>query len=518
MKTIKNLYKTRYVGILLLTILLAFSCEDLLEETPFDVTDSSFLSTESGLEAGVNGLYNLMRELYYPAGTDAPIQASGFFRIATDLGVARIASSWAYDPNSYSPTSIGPTGKWDQLYLIIERCNTVISSAANVDMDQNKKDVLLAQARAMRAETYMEAYTIYNNIVLKTEPAVDVEYVPANPADIWALVNSDLDFAISKLSWGVEPGRYGQGVARHLRGNAAMWQQDWQEAANQYDAIVDNGTHHLVGVNEVFSGDRMHAESLYTYPFSQELASGNASAGGGATAFASMFVNRLYEAGSGEIIQAVEYGGQSFGWAFPNDYCESLYDQTNDNRYTTYYYDPSTYIVNNPDHPNFGQPFVSTEDNYRRYHFSLRKFHDENKPATSTDSYQNYIHYRFAETLLFGAEAHWRLGGSTDSKALEYINMVRRRAFDNDPAFDYTSITLDTYLEEHAREMALEHSRWFLLKRLGLLAERVSLHFMVGSNSTNVSNRIMQPHMVNYPIPQSEIDLMGNPNFQNSGY
>ncbi|MCR8667883.1 RagB/SusD family nutrient uptake outer membrane protein [Aestuariibaculum sp. M13] len=517
MKTIKNLYKIKSVYILLLSILLIVSCDDLLEETPIDVIDSEFLSTEAGLESGITGLYNLMRELYYPAGTDAPIQASGFFRIATDLGIARIASSWAYDPSQYSPTSIGPTGKWNQLYLIIERCNVIIAKAEGIDMDQNKKDKLVAQARAMRAEVYMEAYTIYNNIVLKTEPNTAVEYVPADPADIWALVNSDLDFAISKLDWTAESGRYGQGVVRHIRGNAAMWQEDWQEAADQYDAIVEkNDIHYLVGLDEVFSGDRIHAESLYTYMFNQELASGNASAGGGATAFASMFVNRLYEAGSGEIIQAVEYGGQSFGWAFPNDYLESLYDQDNDNRFTTYYYDPSTYVVNNPDHPNFGQPFVSTEDNYRRFHFSLRKFHDENKPATSTDSYQNYIHYRFAETLLFGAEAHWRLGGNTDAKALEYINKVRRRAFNNDPAFDYTSITLDTYLEEHAREMALEHSRWFVLKRLGLLVERVNLHFMVGSNSTNVSNRIMQPHMVNYPIPQSEIDLMGG--FPQPGY
>ncbi|WP_238480374.1 RagB/SusD family nutrient uptake outer membrane protein [Mangrovibacterium lignilyticum] len=517
MKLINKLNKFKNIYILLLSFLLITSCDNLLDETPIDVIDANFLyTTETGLESGVTGLYNLMRELYYPAGTDAPIQASAFFRIATDLGVARIASSWAYDPNQYNPAAIGPTGKWDQLYLIIERCNALIENAPNIDMDQTKKDVLVAQVRAMRGEVYMELYTIYHNIVLKTEPNEDVEYAAAEPADIWALVNSDLDFAISKLDWVVEQGRYGQGVARHLRGNAAMWQEDWQEAADQYDAIVENGPYHLVGLDEVFSGDRNNAESLYTYQFSQELASGNASAGGGATAYASFFNNRYYEAGSGEMVQAVEYGGNAFGWAFPNDYLQSLYDQTNDQRYVTYYYDQSAYVVNNPDHANFGQPFVSTEDNYRRYHWSLKKFHDENKPATSTDSYQNYIHYRFAETLLFGAEAHWRLGGDTDATALEYINMVRRRAFgDND--HDYTSITLNTYLDEHAREMAFEHSRWFVLKRLGLLAERVTMHFKVGSNSTNVAGRDMQPYMVNYPIPQSEIELMGTfP--QNDGY
>ena len=96
----------------------------------------------------------------------------------------------------------------------------------------------------------------------------------------------------------------------------------------------------------------MYAIRSY-YEFSQELAGGNASAGGGATSYASFFNNRYYEAGSGEMVQAVEYGGQAWGWAYPNDYLQSLYDQTNDQRYVTYYYDQSAYVVNNPDSYNF---------------------------------------------------------------------------------------------------------------------------------------------------------------------
>ena len=102
--------------------------------------------------------------------------------------------------------------------------------------------------------------------------------------------------------------------------------------------------------------------------------------------------------------------------------------------------------------------------------------------------------------------------------------MVRRRAYfgvpnSTDTTYDYTSINLDNYLEEHGRELALEWSRWFVLKRLGILIDRVKLHFTSGSNSGNLTGRPnAQDYMQHFPIPQSQIDLMGDPSFQNPGY
>jgi len=508
-------------------VFLILACTDQLDETPIDSIGSEYIySSETGLESAITGLYNQMRTLNYPEGTGGQILASMLLRVATDLGHARVALDLAYNPDRFTPTGFVPH-QWGQLYFIIARCNGIITYGENVDMDQTKKDILLAQARAIRAEVYMQVYTTYNKVILYTEPEYPSDdYTAANPADIWALVDSDLDFAISKLPWPVEPGRYGQGVARHLRGISAMWQEDWQEAVSQFDAIVDSGIYQLVPLDQVFGGDENHAESLYTYQTSQALAGGNDTAGGGPSCLASMFNNRYYEISTGEMIQQVEIGGQAFGWEFPNDYCQSLYDQVNDKRYTTYYYDQN-YIVNNPNHPNFGQPLPASSipDNFRQYHFSLKKFHDASKPATADVSYQNFLHFRFAEVLLFGAEAHWKLSGSnTDSKALEYINKVRRRAYfgvpgSTDTTYDYTSIDQESYLEEHARELALEWSRYSVLKRLGILMERVRLHFTSGSNSGNISGRAGAPdYMQHFPIPQSQIDLMGDPGLQNPGY
>jgi len=50
----------------LLSIFLILSCTDQLDETPIDAIDADYIySSEAGLEAGITGLYNLMRQLNY---------------------------------------------------------------------------------------------------------------------------------------------------------------------------------------------------------------------------------------------------------------------------------------------------------------------------------------------------------------------------------------------------------------------------------------------------------------------
>ena len=513
MKNLKY-YFIILAGLLLLTT----SCEDFLEEEVLDEISVDYIyNTPDGLEVGVNALYNLMRAYNVPAYEGDPLRANVFFRVGTDLGLTR---TW-HRPYGTNHTAAGFTGfKWIEGYQIIDRTNAIISSAENIEMDETRKNYLVAQARMIRGELYLGLITMYDNILLDTTATTpenyqdDVTYEPADPAEVYALIDADLDFAIEHLAYNEPYGRYNKGVARHIRGKSAMWQEDYQEAANQFDAIVEDGTFGLLSnISEVFGQNANHKETLFAYLRDQTLGDSDNLAGGGGTWLGSVFTNRLYEMSTGEIIADPELGGQALGWSFPNDYLQSLYDVDEDKRYTTYYY-PLEYTVNNPDKPNFGEPLSAYDDNFRRYHFSLKKYYDAEKLANTNDSFKDIIYYRFAETLLLGSEAHWRLG--EEGKALEYINRVRERAFGNDQ-FNFTTYTLESYLEESARELALEGNRWFLLKRLGLLVERQNMYYQYGSNSTNVILEPMAPHMVRMPIPQSQIDLMGTfP--QNPGY
>jgi hypothetical protein len=518
--------KKKYIKMIMMGLsCLTLSCSDFLDEKVIDQVSVDYLyTTPGGLEVGVNALYNLQRRNNVPEQEGDPLKVNVFFMVADDLGHTR---TW-HEPYGPGHTAAGfPALKWTVPYQIIDRANALISAARNIDMDEEKKNKLVAQARVIRGELYLDLLQMFDNILLDTiattpQNAFDkVEYKPADPADVYKLIDSDLDFAIAHLDWVVPYGRYGQGVARHIRGKSALWQSDWAEAAAQFDAIVENGTHHLVDVKQVFGQDLKHAEALFVYTRNMALGAstnGDILAGGGGAWMSSVFNNRLYELSTGEMIATVDNGGQSLGWSYPNDYLKSLYDQTKDLRFETYYY-PLKLYVNNPAKPNYGEPLPASsyDDNYRRYHWSLKKFHDELKSITADNSWKDILFYRFAETLLLGAEAHWHLSGEdpNDAKALEYINKIRTRAGLGDEPF--TAFTLDNYLVESARELAFERNRWFLLKRLGVLVERQNLHYTYGSNSTNTVLEPMAPYMVRLPIPQSQIDLMGTfP--QNEGY
>lgn len=528
MKNAKYLLYSAFAAVFMLA-----SCESFLEEEILDEVSVDFIyNSPEGLEVGVNALYNRMRLYNSPSGDNTNLQSNVFFLAATDLGLHR---TWftPYGPSTHTPARF-PADKWNNAYRIIDRASAIITSARTIEMDESEKNQLVAQARVIRGELYLDLIRMYGNIILDTVPTTPqninepVVYEAASEEDVFGVINADLDFAVQHLEWQVPTGRYGQGVARHIRGKAAMWRSDWQEAASQFDAIINNGTHNLVELNQVFGTNVNHSEALFVYQRDQLLGDSDDLAGGGGSWLGSAFNQRLYEKQSGadpeaggEIIISTEYGGQALGWFFPNDYLKGLYDRENDLRFSTYYWpeDYTEYFVNNPEHPNFGQPITEPEDNYRRFHWSLKKYADfETKLPNTNDSYKNHIYYRFAETLLLASEAHHNLG--EDGIALQYMNMVRRRGYGLDPnsaaaGVDFTAWTLDIYLEESARELAFENNRWFLLKRLGLLGERISLYYRNGDNSTaeaNDANNSLtpwQPQFINVPVPQSQIDIMG---------
>lgn len=511
------------------------SCEEFLEEEVKDQISVDYVySTPAGLEVGVNALYNQMRLYNFPSGDNNALWSNVFFMTGTDLCVQRTWNA-PYGPN-HTPVRF-PGEKWIQGYRIVDRCSAIITAARNINMDPAAKSKLVAQARVIRGEVYLDLKQMYGNIVLDTIPTTPenindvVEYKVASDADLYKLIDGDLDYAIKNLDFKVPVGRYGQGVARHIRGKSALWQKDWQTAANQFDAIINEGTHDLVPLNEVFAQNVNHKEALFVYQKDRILGGSDALAGGGGSFLANVFVQRLYEKTSGsvagqlEVIPEVQFGGVTFGWFFPNNYLKSLYDQANDQRFKAYYFSDNylDYKVNNPKHPRFGQTITAPQENYRVFHWSLKKYLDIEKLPLANESYKDYMYYRLAETYLLASEAHHNLENNT--KALLYLNKVRRRGYTGSPtstnaAFDINTWTLNAYLDESARELAFENNRWFLLKRLGLLVERQSLYYRTSTSGTLAGERPlpMMPFMVNMPIPQSQIDLMGKPAGFNVGY
>jgi len=144
---------------------------------------------------------------------------------------------------------------------------------------------------------------------------------------------------------------------------------------------------------------------------------------------------------------------------------------------------------------------------------SLNKFHDAFRLNINEErGSRDYLTFRLAETYLIAAEALLRDGRAVE--ALPYINAVRRRAAipGHEAEMELTGpLTLDTILDERAREFAGETMRWFDLVRTHTLVARVRAYNPDGGLN-------IQPFHVLRPIPSTQLQRTTCCYTQNPGY
>lgn len=166
------------------------------------------------------------------------------------------------------------------------------------------------------------------------------------------------------------------------------------------------------------------------------------------------------------------------------------------------------YTVVNPD--NYFIPNGTTQIQYPMF----RKFDDPGVPYTNgginPEGERDAVIMRSAEAYLLAAEAHLNAGDKTKAAAL--LNALRSRAGLGN-ALTPEQVSLDAILDESARELAGEVSRWMELKRTGKLIERTLKH----NPHAKLNNALKDFHLVR-PIPNSEIDASGGTLTQNNGY
>lgn len=531
----KNLNKV-ILAVTLGTTLLFSSCKKYLTEENFTQIGSDVIyKDEAGLTVGLGALYNLQRAYERVSDATGLTQNNLWVYCADDLGSTRTFNDAQIYKANMTPANF-PRGKWASGYQLIDRASAIIVNARKIGFSSDAtKRRLIAEASVIRAMTFFKLYELYDNILLDTIPTTvenyndPVDYRPAQKADVFKQINNDLDYAIANLSYTAKAGQVNLGLARHLKAQVASWQGDWATMALQCDEIISKGGYTLLPVEQVFGADVNHKESIFVYQYDELTGGSDALAGGSNHALSAVFTARYYEMPGNHMIEDNNWGGNSYAWTTPNFYLKRLMGWNEvtglspDKRFAAYFY-PDTVIGNKPGDPFFGLKLPASSypggtsnagGNYRQYHWSVKKFQDFSKPSGRAASWKDVIAYRFAETLLMGAEAHWRMtGNAANPTALGYINRVRARA----GMPNFTLIDQQTILDESARELAFEGGRWFLLKRMGVLVSQVNLYHTFGSAKSNEAVFPMQPYHIRWPIPQDQIDLLA-PNFpQNTGY
>ena len=512
------------------------SCNKFLDENNLTKYSIDYIySTPEGLKLAVNALYDKDRNLLSESTENATYAAfiRGTDLVTTNGGTGNFYG--IYDPNYLKPSATQVEFLWKTMYSLIGSCNEIIYAGENMEQTEDVKRSI-AEAKCFRAQSYFHLFKVYDRIWLNTTPTTpenlneEREFYPASQKEVFELIYDDLKFAINNLDWtSYQPGRFNAAAARHLLAKAALWIKDWDTALEQVNQIDESGKYALVPVEEVFKGANLnHSEAIMVQEWSTEMGGSLSTDTPKGHYLATLFIGiyRQEIGGTTEYACSYENYGFTYGRCLVSPYLLSLYDQVNDKRYSNWYVFKYKNTTN--DILSVGGITVkpgeylpsrnSKGELIRNLMTGCTKFADIwTREPFEARSCKDIIVYRLAETYIMGAEAALMLGDQ--SKARYYFNKTWMRA--GNP--EYTGVlTIKNIIDEQGRELAFEGDRWFFLKRRGILIDQVKNYAGNPEYAPSIlgrSNLPANPHMVRWPIPESEIINMGAETFpQNPGY
>lgn len=544
----KNIFKI--FGIAFLLGLSA--CDEILVEDPVSLaTADGYYLTPAGIEDGLKASYTTLRSFYgqqngyFLTVTGTDIFTNGFGGIANNPHI-----------NNYSPNFLGTSGTvtniWNNLYVGVNQCNTVVNRVQDVTgVSTQRKAEIEAEARFLRGLYYFHLVQQWGDVHFSLEETSGVQ-TEANRTPVNTIYESgilpDLEFAVANLPESAsEPGRAYKAAAEGLLARVQLTLGNWAEAERLASNVINNYNFELVTpyINLWDINNEDNSEFIWTVQFTDDpLLNGPGNSGHLYFIFDYTF--------NPAMVRDTE-NGRPFQRFLPTNYLFGLYDREKDARWNgsfkTVWYanipgeingqqvnpgDTAIHIVMEPvpDEVKQAAPYwiidykgnwigdVSAYQeigtNQRRNYPSLLKFLDPLRPSINeTAGRRDFPVMRLAEMYLIACEAAWRQ--NDNAGAATYVNVLRTRAalpgMEEEMQVTAADIDLDFILEERARELIGEKHRWYDLKRTGTLLERVRQH------NLDAAPNIQEMHLVR-PIPQTQIDRVSNPGEfqQNPGY
>ena len=474
----KNIFK--YIIVLAASMSFLTSCEDwkLLDENPKKIGSTTFLDDAKSVKAEINSIYYHMRRTEVWGRYLSVLTES-----LSDYCYGRGNFATTYENGLTSGGQGFTKDTWAVIYRSIRLANNLLVDMKDVPMTDKERAEFTAEIRYLRAFSYLQLVKYWGGVPLFDETNMNDFNKPRSSAeDIWAFILKDAQYAAENLPATVaESGRPTKYSALMVVTEASMWTQDYTTAANACATIINDGKYSLV-----------------------ELAT--------AADFANVYAHTTVN--SSEEIFYIKYNresGNTFEWMYlckPNP----VYATGALGIYTDY---EKNTVIKNWDNNDFRYQWTlyhstnATLGKLTKTGYICIKFRDTetNGSTMATD----FPVYRYADCLLYNAEAIARRDGKPNATAMEMINMVRRRAYGLNPKVAHESdyaladySTLDKFIElllkEKAYEQCFEGKRYADLKRMGLLAKYAVKAGRVASESAVGEAAYW------WPIPTSEFN------------
>ena len=463
---------------------LLFSCEEELDVPPVDeFSEANALRSKEGIEAVLFSSYGF--DIVQPGALKNEILIN---EVTTDIGFVRIGAveremkpfinfNWdpAMDPfiNQF----------WLPRYRAVRDANIVLENIDNVELEEAQKNILIAEARYLRAAQYAALYRYFGVVPLRTTTDLSVqpqELPLPTEEEFFSFVETELKAAALDLLHPAEQ----ENKARATKGHAyavltkfLLQTKQWQKVLEVSDMLMDLNYYELYPNYRAtfFVENEGNKEIIVPYSYRNEQGFGMQYQNG---AFPPGF---LRAAKVPEFTWTTAMGNWPTQFSLRDDFYDS-FDPADDRRQA---------IIEEYEHRNGNIINLrTTPDNLR----SL-KFFDNNQTGNFSGSDLPYI--RYADILLARAEALNELNGPSDI-SVGLVNQVRTRSIDD----SYTLAEVgskdqfrDIILQERGWEFYSEGKRREDLVRHGKLLEYAEDR---GLNP--------QPHHVSFPYPQAEVE------------
>ena len=483
----------KYILLISTVLFLAPSCTDYVDYEAaenYEIVADVYFQSANDYEAAVVGTYDPLQWMYLNIliGDIASDNSLSGGESATDvLGIQQI-DDMIQDPNNDNLTSI-----WKWCYEGINRANYLEENKSKLDFD--RKSVLYGEVYFLRAYYYFELVKFFGDVPLFTESRLTASdsgtLQRSSKNEVYAQIETDLQNAINALpTTQAQKGRVTKYAAQALLGKVYLYQDKFTEAANVLENVI--GAFSLVpnyqdqflksgenGPESVFEVQHSNESEWWDWGFVPQGTEGNFG-----------IIHNGPRAFSGPTYAS--------GWSF-NVPTPELYNSFEDGDKRR---DASILDI-----VKFAEDTGATyAEGYKHTGYFNNKYiprAGESGAQTELNYLTNYRAIRYADVLLMAAEANNR-GGISDSKAQDYLNQVRRRAFgdiNHDITLTGNALTQAIW-DERNFELSMEGHRFFDLVRTGEAASKIN-GFTVGKHEV-------------FPIPQQEIDISGLT--QNPGY
>ncbi len=557
----------KYIASMMVALVLG-SCSNFLDVKPTGILDEETISTPENVEGFVTSAYSALGN----DNMNSPFSLWPYGNVRSDD--AYKGGSGTNDGQDFHffeisenvlPSFGNPDAIWYSLYIAISRVNNALRALESIEeANYPKKIERIGEMRFLRGHFYFKLkilfkYVPYIDEDIAIESYGDISNRANSNDELWSLIASDFRTAVDLLpEVQTEPGRADLSAAYAYLAKTLLYQAYQQDENHNVIGINTSLLEEVVSYCDMVDG-ALESDFAYNFlPGSYE--------NGVESVFAIQFSHddgtlhgRLnysdvlsvpqgigccdFHKPSQNLFDAYEVNEQGLPMfdTFDDEYINyaNIRTRTMDSRiYHTIaipgipykYIDGFIYNEGWNRNPSVYGYYASLKENVdpsSEYFVNIDPFYGNSK---------NRIEIRYADVLLFKAEALIELGRHTE--ALPIINEVRKRANQSLSMISYVNNTrVGEYVDgenciwsldfartalrwERRLEFAMEGSRFFDLVRWGIAGETMNAYYNVEKNSRNyyTGAKFDEGKDEYCPIPQQQIDFSLGKYTQNTNY